>query len=238
LFVHKATTLLLDFDGTLCLGDDPVRAYADAVASYLDAAAADAFSSAVDAYLAGNSGDTFVDGYVAVHAHVAGRIAATDMAAAYLASRQKLADGTLDVHPPAGLAEFLSEAGEHSRIAVATNAPELGIDETLRAFGVAQYVDTVVTDSAKPDGMDVILDGLLEDRLPQSLLSVGDIWANDLAVPHRRGCRTAFIDRWGYDDGRATFVAARFEDLYRDILRWSTAPTEFHALLASDKGTS
>lgn len=220
-------TLLLDFDGTICLGDDPVLAYADSVAARLGDDDAGALQSALSAFLSGATSDGFVDGYAAVAAYSTGRLSPEELADAYLESRQVLADGALDVWAPPGLAGFLGEISGAARVVVATNAPSLGVGETLAELGIADVVQSVITDAGKPDGMNGMLDSLLGEQPARTLLSIGDIWRNDLEIPHRRGCVTALIDRFRTGDSRPTLLAERFEDLYPLVLEWSRAPESF-----------
>nr|WP_296777473.1 haloacid dehalogenase-like hydrolase [Rhodococcus sp. (in: high G+C Gram-positive bacteria)] len=237
--MHSAI-LLLDFDGTVCLGEAPVLAYADAVAARMLGADGDDLRRRLGAFLAGGTGEDFVDGYAAVAAYSAGRVSAEDQAAAYLASRRLLAAGDLHVWAPPGFADFLAGLSAGVRTVLVTNAPRIGITETLAALGLGSSIDEVITDAAKPGGMESILDELLADVPARSLMSIGDIWRNDLEIPHRRGCVTALIDHNRTGDDRPTLLAEHFEDLYPIVREWSSAPKSFdyRTLTGTRKGTS
>lgn len=215
--------LLLDFDGTVCLGDDPVRAYADAVADALDPATAEALRSGLTAFLDTGAGE-YLDGYSAVQ-HLAAGVDARDLAAAYAHSRERLATGELEVWAPAGLAEFLGRIC--AEVVLATNAPRRGVIETLDRLGLASGIDRIVTDAGKPEKMPCVVDDVIGERPPHLLAAVGDIWRNDLDAPHRRGAVTAYIDRHGHPRPEATFFAPTFEAMYDQLLEWSTEPAAF-----------
>lgn len=57
---------------------------------------------------------------------------------------------------------------------------------------------------------------------PGRLLSVGDLWANDLRAPRERGCATAYIDRFDLRQGPADARAATFEELYGAVRAWAS----------------
>ncbi|MGV8874707.1 MAG: HAD family hydrolase [Rhodococcus sp. (in: high G+C Gram-positive bacteria)] len=214
--------LLLDFDGTVCLGDDPVRAYGDAVAESLRESSAATLRAGLTAFLVDGIGD-FLDGYSAVQA-LSDADAAT-MAAAYRRSRERLARGELHVWAPAGLADFLDRIS--AEVILATNAPQRGVLETLDRLGLRSHIDRIVTDAGKPEKMPALVENLLADRPPHHLASVGDIWRNDLDAPHSRGAVTAYIDRHGHSRPEATFSASTFQAVYDELLEWSTDPAAF-----------
>ncbi|MDZ7929842.1 MAG: hypothetical protein U5N21_07285 [Rhodococcus sp. (in: high G+C Gram-positive bacteria)] len=215
--------LLLDFDGTVCLGDDPVWAYADAVAESLDHTSAATLRAGLSAFLERGVGE-YLDGYSAVH-HLSAGLDADTLARAYVHSRERLASGELDVWAPAGLADFLDRVC--ADVVVATNAPRRGVAEALDRLSLTARTGRVVTDAGKPEKMPSLVDSLLGTRSPHLLASVGDIWRNDLDAPHRRGSVTAYIDRHGHPRPEATFSAATFPAMYDELLEWSTDPAAF-----------
>ncbi|WP_052070958.1 HAD family hydrolase [Rhodococcoides fascians] len=215
--------LLLDFDGTVCLGDDPVRAYADAVADGLDTASAETLRAGLTAFLETGAGE-YLDGYSAVQ-HLSMGVDAATLAAAYAHSRERLAAGELEVWAPAGLAAFLGRVS--AEVVLATNAPQRGVLETLERLGLTGLMDRVFTDAGKPEKMPELVESLLDTRPPHLLASVGDIWRNDLDAPHRRGALTAYIDRHGHPRPEATFCASTFQAMYDELLEWSTDPAAF-----------
>ncbi len=222
--------LLLDFDGTVCVGDGPVWAYAEAVFAELAEGGSShqvdtgAIRQQLGAFLDGHAAGDYIDGYAAV-AHVASaHVSADVLQRAYRASRRALADGTLDVHAPRGLAELLQELSPRVERVLVTNAPIDGVAETLETIGLASHIDRIVSDARKPDSWTALLPELLAGRAPQNCLAVGDIWANDLAGPHAAGCATALIDRFGTRAGTPDVSAPDFETLIDSIRFWAESP--------------
>lgn len=195
--------LIFDFDGTVALGDGPVRAYARAVAA--EAGLPSSFVESVAAgLLAGEQAegrdlpaDAAIDAYdlVRVLATEAGADAAA-LSRGYLASRAQLATSDAPVFAPDGLAAFLAEV-DAERILV-TNAPDIRILEALADLGLDGLFDRVVANAGKPDGLIRLLDELGADT---DVLAIGDIWRNDLAPAHERGHTTALVG--GYPDPEA-----------------------------------
>lgn len=216
--------LIFDFDGTVALGDGPVRAYARAVAE--EAELPLAFVEEVVAGIAATDGrdagstetadGSAIDAYdlVRVRATAAGA-GADDLARGYAASRTRLASDEAPIVAPAGLAAFLA-AVDAERILV-TNAPGVRIPEALAALGLTGAFDRVVVDAGKPDGLAALLDGLDADA---EVLAVGDIWRNDLAPAHERGHATALVG--GYPDPAATpdFQARTLPEILPALTDW------------------
>lgn len=228
--------LVLDFDGTVAVGDAPVWAYADAVIDQLaghddPAAPPAAIRAALSAFLAGApDSPAYLDGYAAVAAITEHYVTAEQRQRAYRASRDTLAGGTLHLSAPPGLAELLSDLAGRARRVVATNAPATGVRDTLGAIGLRGLIDEIITDAHKPGGWDTILPQLLAGRAPADLLAVGDVWANDIAAPLALGCCTALVDRFGRLPGPAHIIAPSLADMYDDIRAWATDPRAFARL--------
>ncbi|MBH0109987.1 HAD family hydrolase [Salinibacterium sp. NG22] len=218
--IHPRThTIVFDFDGTIALGDGPIIAYARAIASSLTPAAADEFLSAVSTALLREPGHPLAeasDGYELVRlASESLPVAPDTHNAAYLASRELLATDAAPVTAPEGLADFLRTAREHATIVLATNAPDIRIAETLDSLGLADYFDHIYTSVGKPAGLDAVLD----EWMPAGpLLSIGDIWANDLEPAYRRGATTAFLSDTPHP--HADFTAATLGELYEALNSW------------------
>ncbi|GGF35359.1 HAD family hydrolase [Subtercola lobariae] len=264
--------LVLDFDGTVCLGDAPVFAYARLLDEAL--VAREATSSgrpsvreSVERFLTraergsgeaagpssepkmGGAAETSetpgqhdapalndaleviansVDGYEAAERLARSRgITDEQLSVAYTGSREELASGSLETTAPDGLADLLGGLPERTQIVLVTNAPEAGVTQQLRTLGLAECFDEVVTSARKPAGMSGIIERLLAQNglaeHPDRLLSVGDIWRNDLAPAAAFGCATALIERLEAPDARPTYRAPRIELLYPDIEAWARA---------------
>lgn len=216
--IQPRTAVILDFDGTVALGDGPLRAYAraverlggvDGIEAVLDALPAEA----LDAYDA-----------VRIAAEETG-VGADVLSQAYLASRVVLATDEAPIHAPVGLADFLAEAGRDGALRLlVTNAPDIRIAEAVEALGIAGELDRIVTDARKPGGLDGVLDELAAAGI-ERVLSVGDIWHNDLAPAHRRGLATALVGDHADVQAVPDFRGATFGDLIPALREWIAAPT-------------
>lgn len=242
---RPSPTLLFDFDGTVALGDGPMMAYATAVATELDELRSRAFLATVRAELtaAGTAGHgrpvegvVPIDGYDLIRIlAVAEGVEEQRLSTAYLASRHLLATDDAAVHSPLGLAGFLAEAKEHANLILATNAPDIRINEALASLGLDGSFHRIVTNVGKPAGLNALLDELLAaSDSADGLLSIGDVWVNDLAPVSARGGLTALVGAAAAaapHDATPTFLATSLSELYPDILAWlrgdtsSTGPT-------------
>lgn len=236
--------LVLDFDGTLCLGDDPVLAYAAQVDAMLaqrqfagrlprpvHTIVAEALSSnqllapeisyrpdgTPDAVAEEVSGEEpthqteahplswpLQDGYQLTQllAHQAGLTGAESGACFRRARRQLVAAGleATDLHAPAGAAQLLDELRSRAVVVLITNSPAEGFAPWLATLGLTASFDAVINDARKPFGMPEALAAAraADDSAAstEDVLSVGDIWRNDLAHVSAEGGTTVLIDRF------------------------------------------
>ena len=219
--------LIFDFDGTVALGEGPVLAYANAVMRR--AGLAPAFVDEIAQRLAhAESEGGAVDGYdlVRVRAEHVG-VDADTLAGAYLDSRALLGTAAAAVVAPAGLVDLLEETTAE-RILL-TNAPAVRLTETLAGLGLEGRFDRIVTDAGKPDGFDALLDEI-GDR---PVLSVGDIWRNDLAPAHARGHATALVGGFVDPAATPTYRAPRLEGLLDDLRHWVASASAVASGLAA-----
>ncbi|GAB3167955.1 hypothetical protein GCM10027059_29740 [Myceligenerans halotolerans] len=226
-------TLVLDFDGTVCVGDGPVLLYAEEVARRTGLDVTDDVARFLrTGHLPGNATQEVPapeDGYQAVLALAfAGerseRPDRTVLDAAYRASRARFADDGAGTSAPEGLHEFLGgvrSAG--TRVVLVTNSPLTGVTDWLEREGVAPLLDDVVPDAGKPAAMPGILRRLLPDAgtAADMLVSVGDVHANDVAPALAVGVRGAHIDRWASRPGPATWSAPAFPALFEPLAAWA-----------------
>ena len=237
--------LLFDFDGTVSLGDEPVIAYARhldeeagstvdlitrVVSRWLavDGRLADAIEGLTDAdpvYLGLHVVDGAIDGYAAAQ-RLAALVGVTPdrIDAAYRASREDLADGLISTRAPEGFASFLAAFPADAHRVLVSNSPENGLREQLAKLELTRSFDEVVTSANKPAGLTAITERILAEQnvLPERLLSVGDIWVNDLAPVAVLGAATALIDRMPVPEGAAPTVRApHIEELYPWLLEWA-----------------
>ncbi|TIH35170.1 HAD family hydrolase [Subtercola vilae] len=245
---HFSQILVLDFDGTVCLGDGPVFVYArlidEALASSSGGHPVGLVGDVVARFLgAGEEADhepnemvsaalelvgTSADGYSAAE-KFARSLGITDaqLSAAYTGSRRDLAAGLVETHAPAGLGALLGSLPARVQIVLVTNAPDAGVHQQLTTLELAEYFDDVITSAGKPAGMPAVLAALLEAHQltdhPERLLSVGDIWQNDLEPAARLGAETALIERLAAPGARPTYRAETIEELYPAITAWASA---------------
>lgn len=230
--------LMLDFDGTVCVGDDPVLAYVTAMGPLEPAARAD-LNADLNAFLRGGTDRAedpamagVEDGYAAAK-HLAQRhgLTTAQIDAAYQTSRAEASSWLANVRAPDGLRALLDDVtGRVSRVLV-TNAPATGLDLVLDRLGITDCIDDIVTDAGKPERTGAVVTELLArhgiSHVPHLLMSIGDVWRNDLAAPLELGCATAYIDRFDRGLGPAHLRGVRFEDLVDGIREWAADPTAF-----------
>lgn len=226
--------LILDFDGTLCVGEGPVRAYAQAVAALLSEEQAATLISELSAYTAGRRPHSdFGDAYELVHGLGAGLLSPEQRQACYHESRRWLARHPDQVHAPDGLAEFLASLNDVLTILV-TNSPTESARSALDGLGLAEVIDEVQGSANKPHGFDQRLSTLLDGRDPRRLMSVGDLWANDIQPALHAGCLGAWINPYGLAPRPAQLSAPDFPSMYSSIAEWAAGPEAFadsHPLL-------
>jgi FMN phosphatase YigB (HAD superfamily) len=237
--------LLFDFDGTVSLGDEPVIAYArhldEEAGSTADlitrvvsrwlavdgrlAAAVEGLTDADPVFLGLHVIDGAIDGYAAAQRLAALLGVAPDrIDAAYRASREDLADGLISTHAPEGFASFLAAFPASVHRVLVSNSPESGLREQLDKLELTRSFDEVVTSANKPAGLTPIAERILTEQgvAADRLLSIGDIWVNDLAPVAVLGAATALIDRMPVPEGATPTVRApHIEDLYPWFLEWA-----------------
>ena len=257
--------ILLDFDGTLCLGDDPVLFYAEEADRLVaqkrqapDAEAspdAESIRSAVERAFAQNTllaseirydaagwplgvdqeavrsaaaqeagkakahptSWPLQDGYQLVQL-LAVQAGLTDEEAgvAFAQGRRALLARGLehsDVHAPQGVEQLLAQLREVAGVVLITNSPGDAFGPWLQHLGLTDSFDAVINGAQKPFGMPAAVraaqeqaaraDGGLE-VVPERIISVGDIWRNDLEHVHAQGGTTVLIDRFGTGLGDPT----------------------------------
>ncbi|WP_345314593.1 HAD family hydrolase [Garicola koreensis] len=268
--MSREKLLILDFDGTLCLGDDPVLAYAAQVDELLAERGlastlprpvqqivaaglaadqllvpeisyrADGTPEAAAQELAGRQPTAkneahpvswpLQDGYQLTQllAHQAG-LTGAESGQCFRAGRRELVAaglGATDLHAPAGAADLLAEVRRRGVVVVLiTNSPAEGFAPWLQMLGLRNSFDAVINDARKPFGMP---DALQRARSAgqtsidaEHVLSVGDIWGNDLAHVSIDGGTTILLDRFGTDVGTPDYRVSAWEKAAPIIRRWA-----------------
>lgn len=217
-------TIVLDLDGTLCLGDLPARFVAEHAFELLDVSAAEAARIRYEAYLAGEH-QLYPEARDMYHALTAisdeHGISRADLSAAFLAARARYEEWLPGVHAPRRLIEALGRMSDVRRVLV-TNSPDTGIERILEGIGVLEVLDEIVTSAGKPDGMPAALDslGIPGAVAASELAAMGDLWENDLAHVHARGGTTFHISHGGWTDGTPTHRAVHPDEFAAPLLAW------------------
>lgn len=211
-------TIVFDFDGTIAVGDGPVLAYARFAA---EAGAVD-YLTRVEAALAEHAqgASTYRDGY-----DVVGSLAREDgvdadtLEAAYRHSRARLGTADAPVQLAGGLRELFAQLDPRVHLVLATNAPQDGIPALLAAWGIADRFASTHFTVGKPAGLEPILRNALAEG---PVLSIGDIFAFDLAPAQALGADTALVGATATTSTAAvTLRAATMAELVPDITNWA-----------------
>jgi FMN phosphatase YigB (HAD superfamily) len=214
-----STTVIFDFDGTLTVGSAPVDAYAEEVAALVgDRDIVAAVAAHLASFEAGDPG--FIDGYDVVRlvAHERGVSGAT-LTKAYERSRERLATESVPISAPEGLAEFLEDLLTVADVVLATNAPATRLPEALEMLGMSGLLTAQYTSVGKPDGLSAVVAKAMAGG---RVLSVGDVYANDLGPAADMGASTALVGpTWRHFAGKVTMAARTLPELYLPIKTWA-----------------
>lgn len=213
-------TIIFDFDGTVAVGDGPVRAYARFAAEAAGGDYLERVEAELERYNPGAS--AYRDGYDVVGslARAAG-VDEVTLSAAYQHSRAQLGTQQAPVEPDPGLAELVARLDPSIRLVLATNAPANGIDRALEAWGLAESFAERHFTVGKPTGLEPIIRAALEAG---PVLSIGDIYEFDLAPAAVLGADTALVGATAASSpAQPTLRGRTLAALVPDILAWSAA---------------
>ena len=221
--------LLFDFDGTTCLGEGPVRLYAEAALSKLPAADRENASRLVEGYLRGEElpDEEINDAYDLVRRLAEPVAGSEELQSAYLSSRERLGDKNCDIYPAPGIADLLSETEGRATRVLATNSPELGMHEALDRLGLSNSFDEVHFSTGKPAGLPSLINHLLDGQPPSQLLSIGDHWKNDIAPAVAAGAGGMLITPYRVAAGPCNAFATSLVELRVAINEWVDAPSQW-----------
>ncbi|WP_165831817.1 HAD family hydrolase [Brachybacterium endophyticum] len=236
----RRPVVVFDFDGTVCLGEGPVLAYAEAACDRMEPADAERVRAGFQDWLQGDAAEQHGDAYVALAA-LARPILGEQLSEAYLDSRRRLVEEDLGVHPPEGLTQLLDdlEAADCERVLL-TNAPATGMEHTLAHLGVRTRFDQIVVSARKPSRMPTHLRTLLADQPPHRLASIGDNWTNDVAPAVELGALGLLVTgAWGSSalppEADAALRAPQLADLAPTLRSFAGDPDAF--ALATEAAT-
>jgi FMN phosphatase YigB (HAD superfamily) len=244
--------LVVDFDGTVYRGDEPVRRYARRISEALPNERAAGYLAVFERYLAegvaaANQSPDTVEAAALRESYdhwgaamnLARRchdVSADVLETAFAHSRQDMLDPSCELEVVTPLVEALTELRGAVRVVLATNSPRPGLDVLLDRMGVTGAFDDVLPGAAKPDGLRRILQRELGEDLrarPWRLFSLGDHYYNDLAPAVEIGAAAGYIDRFGRADGPATAQADVAERLLPAIHAWVDDPRSAAVVAAS-----
>jgi phosphoglycolate phosphatase-like HAD superfamily hydrolase len=214
------STIVFDFDGTVIVGNGPVLAYAREMARFAPEGFLARAEAEIAAFEAGRAA-SYRDGYdvVGTLGTDAG-VSAGDRQLAYLASRELLGSAQ-PADPAPGLADILARIPEETRVVLATNAPEAGVESALAGWGIRDRFDELIYNTGKPAGLGPIVDRALLDG---PVLSVGDIVINDLDPATERGADTALVGATAETStASVTMRATTLAELADQIVAWAHA---------------
>lgn len=221
---REGAVLVFDLDGTLYRGVAACLHYARGIAETLPAGRREEYVAAVERYLSGAGGVDAADGWeAAVMLAGGGRGHSRAFAGPFARTREFMLTDACALEVPDGLRGLLDRAAGRARRVLVSNTPAFGVLPLLTRLGLATALDEIVCAAAKPERFSLRL-GAYADvlGLPRpAVLSVGDHFVNDIEPALAAGCSTAYVDPFGVGPrGRATFEAARLEELLAPIEAW------------------
>jgi FMN phosphatase YigB (HAD superfamily) len=238
----SAPLLIVDFDGTVCRGDAPVRFYAARIADALPPADRPGFLAATERYLASGpaaaaaAADTIeaaalresVDSWGAVLSLAARRyeVPGPVIEQAFAQCRDWMIDPAAPVELVGPLMDTLADLRPDVTIVLVTNSPRASMLPLLDRLGIGAAFDDLVAGAGKPDGLRRFLQRLAPDlrARPGQVFSIGDHYRNDIEPAIEIGAAAGYIDRYGRADGPATARARRVEDLLPALRAWAADP--------------
>ncbi|AZI58712.1 HAD family hydrolase [Nakamurella antarctica] len=206
----------------MAIGHGPVLAYARSAAALLGpdgATLEEAVASGVQRadQLGFFAGDV-TDGYGLVHKLAVAAGATPEMMnSAYQESRALLGTQDAPIRAPEDLAAVLARIGATSRVVLVTNAPDIQLDYALSSLGLDGHFHAVHSSAAKPAGLRVRVENWLAEG---RVLSIGDIWENDLAPVAELGGQTALVGNPS-GNARPDFASPTLPGLYNAIIAWA-----------------
>jgi len=216
--------LVFDLDGTLYRGTAQCLHYAQGIAETLEPGARAGYLESVERFLRTGEGVDAADGWEAAVLLAGGaRGASRAFAEPFARTRAFMLTDACELEIPDGLVELLERSAGRARRVLVSNTPSFGVMPLLNRLGLAERLDEIVCDAAKPHRFAERLRAYadVEGVSPRAVLSIGDHFVNDIAPALEAGCSTAYVNPFDVGPrGRADLEAPRLEDLLPDVDRW------------------
>ncbi|MGH2512163.1 MAG: HAD family hydrolase [Candidatus Limnocylindrales bacterium] len=221
--------LVLDFDGTVWRGNEPLEAYAETVAQDLSSPDRRSYLTRVNAFLAGDRWEAPAgaelpeDGWAAVAKFVAEYGATLEQRQrAFHATRARIAAGEFHLDVPAGLPEFLAWSRASCAIVLASNSPVSSVLPVLEQLGLVALFDAITCDARKPAGLQALGPAWANQYVlePNRIMSIGDHYPNDIAPAHAAGWSTTYLTPWRAVPGPCSVVGTTFEEVLPSLRSW------------------
>ena len=141
--------------------------------------------------------------------------------AAFLEIRELMATPAFTMNPIAGLADVVAALKGKVVQVLATNSPQPDSEAILAKIGLIDLLDRKFYSSQKPVGLPAILNQIVADyNLPmESILSVGDNLANEIAPARALGCQAVYLDPHNTADDDAADLVVRSMRAFLPTLR-------------------
>lgn len=187
---------LFDLDGTLYGGDAPFRYFAESIAHSMKEPGRTQYLAQCMTYFQDLAGAIEPNWDAVVKMTEPYIVDPNAWAPAYWKTRQYMLDDACPLTVDPALRRFLDQARDRATLVCATNSPPEAAHPLLHRLHLYDAFDQVYTDVGKPDGLLALVARLQKDQDPipaDSIVSIGDNYANDIAPAWQAGWTTAHI---------------------------------------------
>lgn len=126
-------------------------------------------------------------------------VPAEDRSRAFTAVRSFMASEQFQLSLEPGMRPLLTWLRQRGkRLVVMSNSPAASVDDVLGELGVRECFDLILTDAQKPIGIRRYLENV---ERPDGILSVGDVYVNEIEPVLTAGGAAVYIDRHGTNLG-------------------------------------
>lgn len=217
--------IIFDFDGTLYHGDDPFRFYACVVARTMSDLDRTTYLEQLDRHLGGTRNVVAGDNWEAVVQLAQPYLVDQNLwQDAFMETRQYMMSDKCELFVSEPLREFLKTMKGRMPLLCASNSPDEAALPLMERLGLLHLFDRVQPAAQKPDGLIAVVESFLGSTPPpETILSVGDNYINDIQPALMAGWATAHISPHGYFPGPSTYRGYTIEDVLPALYTWSEA---------------